>query len=397
MTSRASDAFTYNAENRLTQATVGGVVTQYVYNADGARVKKTVSGTATYYIGNWYEVTNGTATKYYYFVAQRVAMRNANGVTYLHGDHLGSTSVASTDTGAFHSRQTYYAFGVPRTTEGTLPTDFTFTGQRADGSAGLMYYNARYYDAAIGRFVQPDNVIPKILNPQDLNRYSYGRNNPIRYKDPTGHFPFDWLIDVFSIAFDIGELWSHPSWENAGWLAADVVLGVVPYVPAGAGPAAKALKATEKTVKVVDKVGDAAHALDAAKDLIKGGISASERTERIKAILSASVKGEEKTRAVIGYFPEYTKANGKYFDVPPEVWEEFKKCGAACDNIFWEINEQFLKDMVMQGMEIHVERAARKEGPGLTKEIKFLDDLVKDGYLYYDDARDVYITITSPW
>ncbi|NOK78450.1 MAG: hypothetical protein GFH24_608350n108 [Chloroflexi bacterium AL-N5] len=31
-------------------------------------------------------------------------------------------------------------------------------------------------------------------NPQDLNRYSYARNNPVRYTDPTGHWTFS--IDV---------------------------------------------------------------------------------------------------------------------------------------------------------------------------------------------------------
>ncbi|MDE3089905.1 MAG: hypothetical protein KGJ80_11045 [Chloroflexota bacterium] len=76
------------------------------------------------YVGNWYEVTSGAVTKYYYFGAQRVAMRDASGVTYLHGDHLGSTSATS---GAATSAQTYYAYGAPRTASGTLPTDFTST------------------------------------------------------------------------------------------------------------------------------------------------------------------------------------------------------------------------------------------------------------------------------
>jgi hypothetical protein len=58
MTSRASDAFTYDYENRLIQVVVSGVTTHYVYNGDGARVKKVVGSTATYYVGNWYEVTN---------------------------------------------------------------------------------------------------------------------------------------------------------------------------------------------------------------------------------------------------------------------------------------------------------------------------------------------------
>jgi len=38
---------------------------------------------------------------------------------------LGSTSVTS---GAVSSAQTYYPYGAVRTTEGTLPTDYTFTG-----------------------------------------------------------------------------------------------------------------------------------------------------------------------------------------------------------------------------------------------------------------------------
>jgi hypothetical protein len=36
-------------------------------------------------------------------------------------------------------------------------------------------------------FVQPDTLIPELYNPQSLNRYSYVRNNPILYSDPSGH------------------------------------------------------------------------------------------------------------------------------------------------------------------------------------------------------------------
>lgn len=43
-------------------------------------------------------------------------------VTYLHGDHLGSTSVTR---GAAVSTQTYCAYGAVGTTSGALPTDFT--------------------------------------------------------------------------------------------------------------------------------------------------------------------------------------------------------------------------------------------------------------------------------
>jgi len=73
------------------------------------------------------------ATNYYYptassgqrFGSQRVATRVGNDETYLHGDHLGSTSVTS---GVQASSQTYYPYGGVRS--GTLPTDYTFTGQK---------------------------------------------------------------------------------------------------------------------------------------------------------------------------------------------------------------------------------------------------------------------------
>ena len=114
-------------------------------------------------------------------------MKQGATLTFLHGDHLGSTSVASNVSGALVSRQTYYAFGAVRTSEGTLPTDYTFTGQKNDAASALMFYNARYYDANIGRFVQADPIVAAPFNPQSLNRYAYVLNNPVRYTDPTGY------------------------------------------------------------------------------------------------------------------------------------------------------------------------------------------------------------------
>jgi RHS repeat-associated protein len=73
-----------------------------------------------------------------------------------------------------------------RSSTGTMPTDKKFTGQRLD-QTGLYYYNARYYDATIGRFISADTIVPDVFNPQTLNRYSYCLNNPLKYVDPSGH------------------------------------------------------------------------------------------------------------------------------------------------------------------------------------------------------------------
>jgi hypothetical protein len=67
--------------------------------------------------------------------SRRVAMRQEGVVYYLHSDHLGSTSLTTDQNQQVEARQVYYPYGTPRWSQGTLPTDYTFTGQRNE--AGL--------------------------------------------------------------------------------------------------------------------------------------------------------------------------------------------------------------------------------------------------------------------
>jgi RHS repeat-associated protein len=151
--------------------------------------------TATDHVSNSASVEARTSipvvTKYYYHGGQRVAMRAGGVVYYLHADHLGSTSLTTDAGGRVVARQLYHPYGTVRYTEGTLPTDFGFAGQRHDGT-GLVFMHARYYHAALGRFVSADTVVPDAGDSQALNRYLYVANNPLRFADPTGH---SWLTD----------------------------------------------------------------------------------------------------------------------------------------------------------------------------------------------------------
>ncbi len=63
---------------------------------------------------------------------------------------------------------------------------------------GLMNYNARWYDPALGRFAQADTLIPQPGDPQAWDRYAYVENNPLRYTDPSGHFCYDSDKNEFS-------------------------------------------------------------------------------------------------------------------------------------------------------------------------------------------------------
>ena len=55
----------------------------------------------------------------------------------------------------------------------------------------MIDLGARYYDPRLGRFHSADSVVAAPATGRDWNRYSYGRNNPLRYTDPTGHAPED--------------------------------------------------------------------------------------------------------------------------------------------------------------------------------------------------------------
>jgi|GEM_PF-5632556 len=59
---------------------------------------------------------------------------------------------------------------------------YGFTGREYETNTGLYYYRARYYNPAIGRFLQLD----PIGYYDSLNLYQYCGNNPVNWIDPSG-------------------------------------------------------------------------------------------------------------------------------------------------------------------------------------------------------------------
>ncbi len=329
-------------------------------------------------------------------------MRTASGVTYLHGDHLGSTNVTS---GASTSTQTYYPYGTVRSTSGTLPTDYTFTGQKLDASSGLMYYGARYYDAAIGRFAQPDSIVPNPFNPQDLNRYSYARNNPVRYRDPSGHW-LETAWDIANVVWDIHEFGNDPSWVNGAALVVDVAAVILPAVPAGAGLVARVGKGGQAAAKIASHAGDLTDAakavsrtekavdagLAAGQKLVKVGRAAPEAADLIKTIARQSARNVDATHILLGSYPEYkdlARLEGMgYFDMSPEVADLLKNN----PDLAWSVNKQYMDDAIAAGKKIAITLGEdRKIGEGLAEELKYLDELVDTGILEYVDG--IYIPL----
>jgi RHS repeat-associated protein len=127
----------------------------YAYDADGTRVSRKRGNVTTIYFGGLVEQEGTTTRTHYAFNGQVIAQREGSTVIYLHGDHLGSISVATSSTGAVVSKQEYTPWGAVRS-GGVGQTTLNYTGQRRDGT-GLLFYGARYYDPGLARFVSADS------------------------------------------------------------------------------------------------------------------------------------------------------------------------------------------------------------------------------------------------
>ncbi len=183
------------------------------YTSDGSvEVTKT---------GNNYKVVtyiNGDG-----YSASYIKIEQLNGSTlssskkyFLHRDNQGSI-VALTDaqSGAIAEQRYFDAWGnlagvkdfTGKTIDSSLPLssyslllDRGYTGHEHLLSVGLINMNARLYDPALRRFLEPDNFVQEPYNTQNYNRYGYVLNNPLLYTDPSGEEFFTALAIGVAIA-----------------------------------------------------------------------------------------------------------------------------------------------------------------------------------------------------
>ncbi len=172
VTTGGSRSYVWDTNNQPTSI-VGpdGVTETYGYDADGGRVSRARMGVTTVYLGGVWEqdVQAGAGTKTRAFIVlqgmgiaqrERVASPVSDTTIYLHGDHLGSVSAATSSSGAILSRQAFTPWGELRAGGGdVIQATRDFTGQLRDGT-GLLFSNARYYDPKLGRFASADSVVP---------------------------------------------------------------------------------------------------------------------------------------------------------------------------------------------------------------------------------------------
>ncbi len=104
------------------------------------------------------------------------------------------------------------------------------------------------------------------IDPLSLNYYTYSANNPVMYCDPSGNW-FETALDVAGICWSAADFYNDPSWENAGYLAWDIVAIALPVVPGSyAAKLAKGIKVFNK----FDNIADTARAVKITDNIIDG-------------------------------------------------------------------------------------------------------------------------------
>ena len=285
---------------------------------------------------------------------------------HFHLDHLGSPRQITTESATQAAFHTYYPFGGEATDPFQNDIRLRFTGHErdiagSDGAAVLDYMHARYCSPNQGRFVSVDPVVGTQDTPQSWNRYSYVRNNPARYVDPTGEESFQIYLDIqLELALESGQdpYFRDPTLQKVAIGAAALATPGPDEILLGA-----AFKASSKAGGLLSRIGNFVKKLFGKKDTNSAKIAPEGRASSSLARQSRRelLKSKES-------FEQLIKTHRQKL-------EDFKADPFAVDNKGTLRNApQELRPRIIEGRIRVIERQIRKQEGELQKILQLLNE-----------------------
>jgi RHS repeat-associated protein len=284
----------------------------------------------------------------------------------------------------------YEPWGVARYQIGSNITDYAYTGQMQEGD--VYFYNARWYDPHLSRFMQADTLVPTSQGTQGFDRFAYVNNNPINSSDPSGHC----ITCVVLAGMAIGALVDYGiqvyqntqagiSFQEA--LTTDISIteiakgtvigGSVALIGAGVasliGTAAVTTTAiTASSVACAD--GDCTNEI---RQLTESGLKTVEEVanSNLGRIIARQFTNNPSSNTVsIGSYPQYLQVgegmNYTYFNMSESAWNTISKLPSH----YWQgINKAFVNQQISSGkLFISALQNPRYLGEGFKLELSIL-------------------------
>jgi RHS repeat-associated protein len=174
----------WDARQRLSGLTAPGAVAEFRYDPLGRRTSKQINGQLTQnFHDELTELSANSNSNTSVFLSGLGIDEpwSRNSTEFYLADALGTVIGLTDASGALNNRYNYEPFG-KTSVQGASSNTFQFAGRENDGT-GLYYYRARYYSAALQRFVSED---PLRFWGGDVNLYVPMRNNPVNFTDAVG-------------------------------------------------------------------------------------------------------------------------------------------------------------------------------------------------------------------
>ena len=171
---------------------------------------------------------------------------NAGVWSHMIQDGLGSVRLEASDAEAVNAMTNFAPYGQPFGAQGTMASDFGFTGEQTDDN-GQVFLRARYYNPGIGLFNSLDPFEGFSHRPLTLNGYSWVEGNVANASDPTGLLPFPCNTLVGGCALAVASPFEGPVGDIGFCTAAVTCIKIALGLSVSAALAYLAQEITEKT------------------------------------------------------------------------------------------------------------------------------------------------------